>query len=95
MPVNPDNVPLLTVTSSDTKFVDASDRVNVSDTVWPDPTVPDPVRVISTDGLSAFHTIDNATLAVFWFPAASVKLFAATETDAVPDPVAGGVHVAV
>jgi len=57
--------------------------------------VPDPDRVISTDGRSAFQGIDNAVLAVFWLLAVSVNLLAATLIEAVPDPDAGGVQVAV
>ena len=49
----------------------------------------------ATDGRSAFHAIDSAALAVLLLPAASVNLLAVTEMVVVPEPDAGGVHVAV
>lgn len=53
-----------------------------------------PGVVVVVEGLVS-HTIDKVSLATFWFPAASVNLFAATEISAVPDPDVGGAHVAV
>ena len=52
MAVNEESVPPDTVMSPTAKSVDASDSVNVMVSVWPDLSVPDPVRVSNTVGAS-------------------------------------------
>ena len=52
MVVNDDSVPPDTVMSSAAKLEDASDSVNVMVSVWPERSVPDPVRASDTVGTS-------------------------------------------
>ena len=90
-----ESVPPETVMSPTVKLVEASDNSNVTVMSWPPPTVPEPVRVMVTDGRFVFQAIDKFELAVLLLPTESVNLFAATDTDAVPEPDTGGVQVAV
>ena len=79
--VNEDSVPPLNVTSPTTKFVDASDNVIVNTEVSPDFKV-DLLAVIElTEGTCVSYAIVVVELAVLLFPAASVNLSAATETE--------------
>ena len=80
-PENDDNVPPLNVTSPTTKFVDASDNVMVNTEVSHDFKV-DLLAVIElTEGTCVSYAIVVVELAVLLFPAASVNLSAATETE--------------
>ena len=80
-PVKDDNVPPLNVTSPTTKFVDASDNVMVNTEVSHDFKV-DLLAVIElTEGTCVSYAIVVVELAVLLFPAASVNLSAATETE--------------
>jgi hypothetical protein len=79
--VNDDNVPPLNVTSPTTKSVEASDNVIVNTEVSPDFKV-DLLAVIElTEGTCVSYAIVVVELAVLLFPAASVNLSAATETE--------------
>jgi hypothetical protein len=79
--VNEDSVPPLNVTSPTTKFVDASDNVIVNTEVSHDFKV-DLLAVIElTEGTCVSYAIVVVELAVLLFPAASVNLSAATETE--------------
>ena len=79
--VNDDRVPPLNVTSPTTKFVDASDNVIVNTEVSHDFKV-DLLAVIElTEGTCVSYAIVVVELAVLLFPAASVNLSAATETE--------------
>ena len=79
--VNEDSVPPLNVTSPTTKFVDASDNVIVNTEVSHDFKV-DLLAVIElTEGTCVSYVIVVVELAVLLFPAASVNLSAATETE--------------
>jgi hypothetical protein len=79
--VNDDNVPPLNVTSPTTKSVEASDNVIVNSEVSPDFKV-DLLAVIElTEGTCVSYAIVVVELAVLLFPAASVNLSAATETE--------------
>jgi hypothetical protein len=79
--VNDDNVPPLNVTSPTTKSVEASDNVIVNTEVSPDFKV-DLLAVIElTEGTCVSYVIVVVELAVLLFPAASVNLSAATETE--------------
>ena len=75
-----------TVMSPTAKSVAASDSVKVMVSVWPDLSVPDPVRASDTVGTSVSKEIVVALEAVFEFPAVSVNVASATEID--PEPVA-------
>ena len=80
-PVKDDNVPPLNVTSPTTQFVDASDNVMVNTEVSHDFKV-DLLAVIElTEGTCVSYAIVVVELAVLLFPAASVNLSAATETE--------------
>ena len=79
--VNDDRVPPLNVTSPTTKSVEASDNVIVNTEVSPDFKV-DLLAVIElTEGTCVSYAIVVVELAVLLFPAASVNLSAATETE--------------
>ena len=80
-PVKDDNVPPLNVTSPTTKSVEASDNVMVNTEVSHDFKV-DLLAVIElTEGTCVSYAIVVVELAVLLFPAASVNLSAATETE--------------
>jgi hypothetical protein len=80
-PVNDDNAPPLAVMSPTTKSVEASDNVIVNTEVSPDFKV-DLLAVIElTEGTCVSYAIVVVELAVLLFPAASVNLSAATETE--------------
>ena len=80
-PVKDDNVPPLNVTSPTTKSVEASDNVMVNTEVSHDFKV-DLLAVIElTEGTCVSYAIVVVALAVLLFPAASVNLSAATETE--------------
>ena len=80
-PVKDDNVPPLNVTSPTTKSVEASDNVMVNTEVSHDFKV-DLLAVIElTEGTCVSYVIVVAELAELLFPAASVNLSAATETE--------------
>jgi len=49
-PLKPDNVPPETVTSLSIKFVELSDNVNVSTSVEPTPSEPEPLLAMDTVG---------------------------------------------
>ena len=75
-----ESVPPVTETSPVAKFDDASDKVIVSVDVSPYFNV-DALAAIETDGALVSYVIVVAELAVLLFPAASVNLSAATETE--------------
>ena len=80
-PVKDDNVPPLNVTSPTTKSVEASDNVMVNTEVSHDFKV-DLLAVIElTEGTCVSYAIVVVELSVLLFPAASVNLSAATETE--------------
>ena len=80
-PVKDDKVPPLAVTSPTTKSVEASDNVMVNTEVSHDFKV-DLLAVIElTEGTCVSYAIVVVELAVLLFPAASVNLSAATETE--------------
>jgi len=94
-PLKPDNDPPETITSPTTKFADDSDNVNVSTSVEPTPSEPEPLRAMETVGTTVSYAILRAVLAVLRLGTASLNTPAPTEIDAVPDELAVGVNVAV
>jgi len=80
-------LPPATVMSSPMKVLEASERVKVMVSVWPDRSVVEPARVMVTVGSRVSKGIDRVFDAVLSFPSESVNFAASTDRVPVPDSV--------